>query len=206
MSRRLYEVLQRFSPRVEPYSIDEMFLDLDGLGVDLVDHGRDIRAAILRKRRSRPASALATRKRKPSWPTSSPRSGRSSAASAICATRMPAQRLYPTIPLDEVWGIGAASAKKLQALGLQTVADLAAFDVKQGREVLTVTGARVIMELQGDVLPAAVAALAATQGPGRHPDIRGVRDGVGRAEGKRFRPSPAGQGRSCASMACSPAR
>ena len=37
MSRRLYEVLQRFSPRVEPYSIDEMFLDLDGIGGDLVD-------------------------------------------------------------------------------------------------------------------------------------------------------------------------
>ena len=27
MSRQLYEVLQSFAPRVEPYSIDEMFLD-----------------------------------------------------------------------------------------------------------------------------------------------------------------------------------
>ena len=46
MSRRLYEVLQRFSPRVEPYSIDEMFLDLDGIGVD---HGRVIRSTILQE-------------------------------------------------------------------------------------------------------------------------------------------------------------
>lgn len=49
-----------------------------------------------------------------------------------------------------MWGIGSASEKKLQALGLANVADLAAFDVTQGREVLTVTGARVIMELQGE--------------------------------------------------------
>ncbi len=71
-----------------------------------------------------------------------------SPASATCATR-PCAELYPTVPLDEVWGIGNASGKKLQALGLETVADLAAYDVNQGREVLTVTGARVIMELQG---------------------------------------------------------
>ncbi len=49
-----------------------------------------------------------------------------------------------------MWGFGRASAKKLEALGLNTVADLAAFDVTQGREALTVTGARVIMELQGE--------------------------------------------------------
>ena len=70
----------------------------------------------------------------------------------VCDLRAPdaCRRLYPTIPLGEVWGIGSASAKKLQVLGLKTVADLAAFDVTQGREVLTVTGARVIMELQGE--------------------------------------------------------
>jgi DNA polymerase V len=53
MSRHLYEVLQRFSPRVEPYSIDEMFFDFDGLGAafgaDLVAHGRAVRAAVLQE-------------------------------------------------------------------------------------------------------------------------------------------------------------
>lgn len=69
----------------------------------------------------------------------------------VCDLRDPAAcaRLYPTIPLDEVWGIGGASAEKLQALGLETVADLARYNVTAGRNVLTVTGARVIMELQG---------------------------------------------------------
>lgn len=149
MSRRLYEVLQRFSPRVEPYSIDEMFLDLDGIGGDLDTHGRAIKKTILQetkiptcvgigdtKTKAKLANFLA--KKRPEF-------------GGVCDLRGPdaCQRLYPTIPLGEVWGIGSASAKKLEALGLQTVADLAAFDVTQGREVLTVTGARVIMELQG---------------------------------------------------------
>ena len=186
MSRRLYEVLQRFSPRVEPYSIDEMFLDLDGLGVDLVDHGRDIRSTILQetkiptcvgigdtKTKAKLANFLA--KKRPEF-------------GGVCDLRDPnaCQRLYPTIPLDEVWGIGSASAKKLQALGLQSVADLASFDVTQGREVLTVTGARVIMELQGQsCLPLSLLSpqrkgLAVTRTFG------GVRDGVGRAERNGF--------------------
>lgn len=150
MSRRLYEVLQRFAPRVEPYSIDEMFLDLDGLGVDLVAHGREVRAAILQetkiptcvgigdtKTKAKLANFLA--KKRPEF-------------GGVCDLRNPddCAALYATIPLQEVWGIGQASAGKLQALGLETVADLAGFNVTQGRNVLTVTGARVIMELQGE--------------------------------------------------------
>ena len=149
MSRRLYEVLQRFSPRVEPYSIDEMFLDLGGLNVDLIDHGRAMRATLLQETKIPTCVGIAETKTKAKLANflakKRPEFG------GVCDLRDPdaCQRLYPTIPLDEVWGIGSASAKKLQALGLQTVADLAGFDVTQGREVLTVTGARVIMELQG---------------------------------------------------------
>jgi DNA polymerase V len=149
MSRRLYEVLQRFSPRVEPYSIDEMFLDMDGTTGDLVEHCRGTRATVLRetkiptcigigdtKTKAKLANFLA--KKRPEF-------------GGVCDLRDPAacERLYPTIPLDEVWGIGRASAAKLQALGLATVGDLAGYSVNQGRDVLTVTGARVIMELQG---------------------------------------------------------
>ncbi len=149
MSRRLYEVLQRFAPRVEPYSIDEMFLDLEGVGVNLVDHCRAIRATLLQetkiptcvgigetKTKAKLANFLA--KKRPEF-------------GGVCDLRdaSACQRLYPTIPLDEVWGIGDASAEKLRKLGLETVADLAGYNVTAGRSILTVTGARVIMELQG---------------------------------------------------------
>ena len=149
MSRRLYEVLQRFSPRVEPYSIDEMFLDLEGLAGDLVAHGRAARALVLQETKIPTCVGIAETKTKAKLANflakKRPEFG------GVCDLRDPSacQRLYPTIPRDEFWGIGDASAKKLQALGLETVADLARYDVTKGRDVLTVTGARVIMELQG---------------------------------------------------------
>ena len=49
--------------------------------------------------------------------------------------------LLPTVPVEEVWGIGAASAAKLARIGVQTAADLAALDPDNARALLTVTGA-----------------------------------------------------------------
>ena len=49
MSRRVNQVLGRFSPEVETYSIDESFLDLGGLGHrDLWAHAQDLRATVRR--------------------------------------------------------------------------------------------------------------------------------------------------------------
>ena len=148
MSRRLYEVLQRFSPRVEPYSIDEMFLDLAGIP-ELVDHCRHARATVLRETKIPTCVGIGDTKTKAKLANFIAK--KRPAFGGVCDLRDPAvcAELYSTIPLDEVWGIGGASAAKLQALGLATVADLARYDVNQGRNVLTVTGARVIMELQG---------------------------------------------------------
>lgn len=149
MSRRLYEVLQGFSPRVEPYSIDEMFLDLAGVNDNLVAHCQAARAAVKQltkiptcigigdtKTKAKLANFLA--KKRPEF-------------EGVCDLRDTAvcARLYPTIPIEEVWGIGSASAKKLNALGIETVDQLAGADLRQARDVLTVTGARVVMELQG---------------------------------------------------------
>ena len=148
MSRRLYEVLERFAPRVEPYSIDEMFLDLDGIP-DLVEHCRLARSTVLLETKIPTCVGIGDTKTKAKLANFIAK--KRPAFAGVCDLRDPdvCAALYPTIPLDEVWGIGGASAAKLQALGLATVADLAAYNVNQGRNVLTVTGARVIMELQG---------------------------------------------------------
>ena len=47
MSRRVYDALCRFSPEVERYSIDEVFLDLDGFeGRDLWAYGQEMHALV----------------------------------------------------------------------------------------------------------------------------------------------------------------
>jgi DNA polymerase V len=50
--------------------------------------------------------------------------------------------------LEEVWGIGPASAPKLRALGCDTAADVAALDPRPARKALTVVGERIIYELR----------------------------------------------------------
>ena len=149
MSRRLYEVLQRFSPRVEPYSIDEMFLDFEGIAGDLVARGREARATILQETKIPTCVGIGDTKTKAKLANFLAKKRPEFGGVCDLRDRDACAALYPTIPLDEVWGIGRASAAKLQALGLATVADLAGYDVTAGRNVLTVTGARVIMELQG---------------------------------------------------------
>jgi len=49
LSSRVMAVLGRFTPRMEVYSIDEAFLNLDGMPPDrLMDYGREIRRTVLR--------------------------------------------------------------------------------------------------------------------------------------------------------------
>jgi hypothetical protein len=48
LSRRIYETLAERLPQVEPYSIDEMFLDLDLPVNDLVVFCRELRADVRR--------------------------------------------------------------------------------------------------------------------------------------------------------------
>lgn len=58
-------------------------------------------------------------------------------------------RWLSTTKLEEVWGIGPASARKLRAFGCDTVADVAALDPRPARKALTVVGERIIYELRG---------------------------------------------------------
>ena len=47
MSSRMMTLAARYAPRQEIYSIDECFLDFDGVRGDLVGIGRDLRATVL---------------------------------------------------------------------------------------------------------------------------------------------------------------
>ncbi len=69
----------------------------------------------------------------------------------VCDLRSESVRreLLPTVPVEEVWGIGGASAAKLAKLGIQTAADLAALEPDDARALMTVTGGRTVYELRG---------------------------------------------------------
>ena len=148
MSRRMYQVLAERVPRVEPYSIDEMFLDLDGMG-DVTDMCRSLREDVLRivkiptcigwgpsKTIAKLANALA--KDNP---------GMDGVCDLTCADTRSMH--YAQLAPGEVWGIGAKTAEKLERAGVNTIAAFVAMDPQATRDMLTVVGARIQQELRG---------------------------------------------------------
>jgi len=149
MSRRVVAVLSQFAP-CEVYSIDESFLDFAG-----IERGRRIPLGHEIRNRVRRWTGI------PTCVGIAPTKTLSKLANHVAKKRPECagvcdlsdislrRHVMPTIDVSEVWGIGSKSARKLQAAGIKTVADLAGMSPRQAREMLTVTGERIVHELNG---------------------------------------------------------
>jgi DNA polymerase V len=146
MSRRMYQVLAEHFPAVEPCSIDEMFLDMRGLN-DLVGRSQAIRVEV--RKAAKIPTCVGIGPTKTIAKLANVLAKDYHADIGVCDMSTPEQRaaLYPTIPLKEVWGMGAQSCKKLAKLGVYTVADFVAMSGEEVRKNLTVTGLRTHAEL-----------------------------------------------------------
>ncbi|ACB97302.1 Y-family DNA polymerase [Beijerinckia indica] len=150
VSARLNQVYRQFSPEIEVYSIDESFLDFSGFGDrNLEAYARELHETIFRWvgiptcvgiAPTKTLAKLANRVAK-----SSPDLG------GVCDLRDQGKReeVLKRVPVEDVWGIGRASAAKLQRLGVITAADLAALPSPFARKLLSVVGERIVHELQG---------------------------------------------------------
>ena len=150
MSRRMYEVLCSFSPEVEPYSIDEMFVSLDGVQGDRTVLGSIIRASVLRLAKIPtcvgigPTKTIAKLANKHAKNTPS--------LAGVCDMTDPEARreLFARWPVTEIWGVGAASGAKLARHGVATAADFVEMAPALVRKEMSVTGVRMQEELRGN--------------------------------------------------------
>lgn len=159
MSARMMAVEARYAPRQEVYSVDESFLDFDGVRDDLVATGRAMRAAILRetglptsvgfgatKTLAKLANNIAkTADRKPgSYPAQ---------LAQVCDfSRLSPDELDALFGATEVglvWGIGRRTTEKLQAGGIATVRDLLRADAATLRRQFSVVLEKTLRELRG---------------------------------------------------------
>jgi DNA polymerase V len=150
MSRRVNECLERFSPATEVYSIDETFVDLQGFEKrDLTAYAQDMRQTVRQwtgiptcvgigstKTLAKVANAVA--KKNPVF-------------GGVCNLMHPAVRdeVLREFDVSDVWGIGRATAAKLQNLGICKTRQLASMPLKLARQVGTVTLEKLVLELQG---------------------------------------------------------
>ena len=172
MSRRFFEVLGDFSPVVEPYSIDEMFVDFGGFG-DLVGRAIAMRAAVLRHAKIPTCVGIGPTKTIAKLANKIAKGDRTGSGVIDLSTIEARAAAYPDTPLAEVWGLGRQSQRKLEGQGVTTVAGFIAMPPDLVRDMLTVTGLRTHAELRGIVchtysdMPASRKSIACTRSFGR---------------------------------------
>jgi DNA polymerase V len=171
MSNRMMTLAAAYAPRQEVYSIDECFLDFEGVRDDLVRVGRTLRAQVLQwtglptsvglaatKTLAKLANHVAkTAERKPgSYP-------RELAQVCHLAQLSPAA-LHGVLQATEVgavWGIGRKTSAKLNERGIHTVLDALRAEPAALRRPFGVVIEKTLRELRGtrcievDDLPAA---------------------------------------------------
>jgi DNA polymerase V len=148
MSRRMYELLVEMAPAVEPYSIDEMFMDFAGIA-DMAALAAEIRSYVRRVAKIPTCVGIGPTKTIAKLANKVAKSYR--AGNGICDLSSTEARdaVYPTIDISDVWGIGPASQAKLRKRGVITVADFLLMPKEEVRGLMTVVGARTHAELSG---------------------------------------------------------
>ncbi|MFI5198899.1 MAG: DNA polymerase IV [Candidatus Limnocylindrales bacterium] len=147
VSREVMTILRRYTPLVEPISIDEAFLDVTAsraLFGDGPEIGRAIRAAILDEVQLTASVGVATTKlvakiasdlRKPD-------------ALVVVEPGTEAAFLAP-LPIRRLWGVGERTAAGLAELGVSTMGDLAALPADLLVRRFGKHGATLAMRAQG---------------------------------------------------------
>lgn len=148
MSRRMYELLVEQAPAVEPYSIDEMFMDFAGIN-DMPRLAADIRAYVRKVAKIPTCVGIGPTKTIAKLANKVAKSYRAGTGVCDLSTYETRRAVYPGIDVSDVWGVGPASAAKLRKLGVRTVADFLAIPEDQVRGLMTVVGARTHAELNG---------------------------------------------------------
>lgn len=155
MSRRFHKVLGTYVTESEQeiYSIDECFLDLTDYyeNFNLTNLAQDMRTKILKwvglpccvgigssKTEAKIANHIA--KKYPAF---------NSVCNLVDMDLCNKEAFLAEIDVSEVWGVGRKHSKKLQAMGINTVFDLACTDPREMKKKFSIVMARTVAELQG---------------------------------------------------------
>lgn len=153
MSNRVMTTLEELSPRCEIYSIDEAFCDLTGVRNcrDLTDFGREIRETVLRRTHLTVGVGIAQTKTLAKLANHAAKQWQRQTGGVVDLSNLERQRkLMAILPVDEVWGVGRRISKKLEAMGIKTVLQLADTDIRFIRKHFNVVLERTVRELRGE--------------------------------------------------------
>ncbi len=151
MSHRVMTILSEYSPDIEIYSIDEAFLNLDGLEhLNLLDYGNKIRKHVFKwtgipiSIGIAPTKALAKAANRIAKKFSDKTNG-----VYILDNQEKITKALKWLSVEDVWGIGRRHSKRLKAIGVKTAYDFIQLDDNYVKRKMTIVGLRLKRDLQG---------------------------------------------------------
>lgn len=153
MSSRVMSTLEAMSPRCEIYSIDEAFCDLTGVRNCRVlqEFGQELKDAVYQNTGLAVGVGIAQTKTLAKLANHAAKKWQRQTGGVVDLSNLGRQRkLMAALPVDEVWGVGRRISKKLEAMGIKTVLDLADTDIRFIRKHFNVVLERTVRELRGE--------------------------------------------------------
>jgi DNA polymerase V len=151
MSRRVMRTISDFVPEMEIYSIDEAFLNFAGFReVDIIEYSKEIRRTVLKNTGIPVSVGIGPTKVLSKVANKIAKKNKIESQGVFSLLGKEAQeRILKTFPTDDIWGIGAQSAKKLAHHRIFTAAQLRDANEHLIQKELTVVGRRIVEELRG---------------------------------------------------------
>lgn len=146
ISGRVMSMLSSYSPEVEVYSIDEMFLSLKNMPYDLHQYALKIRNEVTQgigvpvsigvsynKTLSKVANKIAKKRE-----------------DGVYVLKDNIEEALKDVPVADIWGVGRRYASMLRSFNINTAYELIQQDNTWIRKKMTVVGLRMVLELRGE--------------------------------------------------------
>jgi len=149
ISDRISNILRRFTPHLEIYSIDESFMDLSHVeDNDLIQYITLIKSEVFRLTGIPVSVGVAPNKtlaKLMNW-----RSKKEESLGGVCSFYHNPE--VDHIEIGEVWGIGDKFKKKLHLINVKTIGEFKDLKDYHVRKMFTIVGLRTWLELRGELI------------------------------------------------------
>jgi len=150
MSNRVMQCLEAYTPSLEIYSIDESFLDLTSLyQQDPIAYALKIKKTVFQNTGIPVCVGLGPTKTLAKLANYAAKKWKKTGGVVDLSEPIRREKLMRLVPVNEVWGIGGQTSKRLQLMGIHTVYDLAMQPIEAIQAQFNIVVARTVMELNG---------------------------------------------------------
>jgi len=151
ISKRVMTTLSRFAPSVEVYSIDESFLDMNGMGnFDLHEYALKIRATVLQNTGIPTCVGIAPTKALAKAANRVAKKFKDKTQGVwILDSQEKIDKCLSWLNVGDVWGIGYRHSERLEKMGVKTAKDFIDLPEATVQKMMSIVGLRLQKELKG---------------------------------------------------------